>query len=298
MRIAHRQLGMLLLGLALVALGRAQPAVEQAGLLNLNGGDTTITRRHNSWTRIAGLGVPKDGRFQVFAPNQNENVYTRNWSGPFYGFDQVIETFELTGRPYRFKPVNLYYHTYSASKDAALEALHRVYAWVGRQPLHPVFASDYVRKVLDFNRMVVARTPAGYRIRGGGELRTVRVSRPSGRPDWARSRGLAGMAPAPEGRYLSLSGPSAKLVLAGGRPDRSQPYLAEANARLREFRRTSQGLRFGLAGQVPLEFALAGAGHCRLQADGKPLAPLRRQDGLTHYRLERRHREFDLACGP
>ena len=28
--------------------------------------------------------------FQVYAPMQNENVYTNNWTGPFYGFERVI----------------------------------------------------------------------------------------------------------------------------------------------------------------------------------------------------------------
>ncbi|MBK7301294.1 MAG: hypothetical protein IPI79_13820 [Moraxellaceae bacterium] len=30
-----------------------------AGVLNMNGGDTTITRSNNSWTRIAGLKLKK-----------------------------------------------------------------------------------------------------------------------------------------------------------------------------------------------------------------------------------------------
>ncbi|WP_201800302.1 hypothetical protein, partial [Enterobacter hormaechei] len=63
-----------------------------AGVLNLNGGDTTITRSSPSWTEIAPLGIDKGpGAYQVFAPNQNENVYTNDWTGPFYGFDRLIE---------------------------------------------------------------------------------------------------------------------------------------------------------------------------------------------------------------
>ena len=52
----------------------------------------------------------------------NENVYTNDWTGPFYGFRDVIDTFRMTGEPRRLKPINLYYHTYSASKVAALKA--------------------------------------------------------------------------------------------------------------------------------------------------------------------------------
>jgi len=150
--------------------------VARAGLLNMNGGDTVITRSRNSWTQIAGPGMPRPGGlYQVFAPNQNENVYTNLWTGPFYGFRRVIETFELTGTPYRFKPVNIYYHTYAATKTASLQALHEVYRWALAQPLHPVHASEYIRKVLDFNDFVVARGENGYRLTGNGDLRTVRL---------------------------------------------------------------------------------------------------------------------------
>ncbi|MCD6061019.1 MAG: hypothetical protein K0S16_1330, partial [Moraxellaceae bacterium] len=269
---------------------------ERAGLYNMNGGDTTITKRFTSWTRIAGIGVAKGGRFQVFAPNQNENVYTNDWTGPFYGFDRVIETFELTDRPYRFKPVNLYYHFYSASKEASLQALHRIYRWIGTQPLHPVWGSDYIRKVLDYNSLVIARTPQGFRVRGGGEMRTLRVSQPDWQPDFAASRQLAGMAPAPEGRYLSLAGGSAEIVRAG-KSAGVRPWLAEANARLSAFERRGSGLRFGLSGLAPLEFALGGATHCRLHAGETTLAPQRRSGDLQHFRLEQSDvHDLDLDC--
>lgn len=280
-----------------VATPNALEESARAGLLNMNGGETTITRSRNSWTHIAGLGLPRNGHFQVFAPNQNENVYTNLWNGPFYGFDRVIETFELTDKPYRFKPVNLYYHTYSASKTASLNALHRIYAWVGKQDLHPVFGSEYIRKVHDFNRMVVARTPTGFRVRGAGDLRTLRLPQDKGfAPDWSASAGLAGSHPAPEGTYLHLAGMTADVILASS--SLRLPYLAEANARLSAFERDGKDLRFGLAGHVPLSFALANAQGCRLTAGGRPLLPYRQAAGLNHYRLEH-HAEsaFKLDCG-
>ena len=280
-----------------VATASALDEAAKAGLLNMNGGETTITRSRNTWTRIAGLGLQRNGHFQVFAPNQNENVYTNNWTGPFYGFDRVIETFELTDRPYRFKPVDLYYHVYSGSKPASLNALHRVYAWVAQQSLHPVFAADYIRKVLDFNSMVIARTPEGFRVRGAGELRTLRIpGGVPGAPDWAASPGVAGMSAAPEGSYLHLSGAAAELSLAA--PARTQAFLAEANARLSGFERRDGNLYFGLDGHVPLAFALANARGCRLTAGNRVLHPHHQAAGLDHYRLEH-HAEsaFKLDCG-
>jgi len=288
-----------------VATPAALAEVEKAGLLNMNGGDTDITRSRNSWTRIAGLGVEKDGRYQVFAPNQNENVYTNLWTGPFYGFERVIETFELTDRPYRFKPVNLYFHVYAASKTASLTSLHRIYAWAGKQDLHPVYASDYIRKVLDFNHMTVARTADGYRIRGNGDLRNLHVPGMLRSVDWAASTGLAGMSAAPEGSYLGLADGSADIVLmpatpkAGTQRTTKQPYLASANARTQGFVRNGRDLAFGLQGRMPLEFALANSDSCTLSTKGREIKPWRAEAGLRHFRLEQ-HAEpaFELRCRP
>ncbi|MGB6055505.1 MAG: bifunctional glycoside hydrolase 114/ polysaccharide deacetylase family protein, partial [Burkholderiaceae bacterium] len=127
------------------------------GFLNINGGDTLITESNNSWTAIAAQGVRKNGWYQVYAPNQNENVYTHEWHGPFYGFQRVIETFRMTGEPRRFKPVNIYYHFYSASKPASLAALHKIYRWAAQQPLTRIYTSQYIRKVLDFEATTLAR---------------------------------------------------------------------------------------------------------------------------------------------
>jgi peptidoglycan/xylan/chitin deacetylase (PgdA/CDA1 family) len=114
--------------------GDAQPAAaalqvaESRGLLNMNGGETVITRANPSLTAVAPLGVGRRTAhgarlWQTYAPMMNENVYTNLWTGPFYGFARVIETFELTGAPRRLKPIDLYFHTYSASKRASLTAL-------------------------------------------------------------------------------------------------------------------------------------------------------------------------------
>jgi hypothetical protein len=103
--------------------------------------------------------------FQTYAPMQNENVYTNNWTGPFYGFERVIETFEMTERPLRLKPVNIYYHTYIASKRASIASLHKVYGWaqeqLRQQQLHPIYTSEYIERTLDWRRATVARTASG-----------------------------------------------------------------------------------------------------------------------------------------
>ncbi|MGN6388318.1 MAG: bifunctional glycoside hydrolase 114/ polysaccharide deacetylase family protein, partial [Burkholderiaceae bacterium] len=173
------------------------------GYLNMNGGDTLITNSRNTWTAIAAQGVRKDGWYQVYAPNQNENIYTGDWTGPFYGYQRAIETFALTGAPHRFKPIDIYYHFYSATKQASLAALRKAYDWAVAQPLSPLFPSQYIRKVLDFESTTLARDlkTGDLLVRTGADLRTLRLPEGAAMPSLARSDGIAGVSPGPAGDY-------------------------------------------------------------------------------------------------
>ena len=122
----------------------------------MNGGEKVITASSDIWTGIAPIGINKGGNYQVYAPNQNENMYTNEWTGPFYGYANVIETFERTDKPIRFKPVAIYYHSYSGSKEASLKALKKVYDWALERELYNVFVSEYTAKVLLFTTLALA----------------------------------------------------------------------------------------------------------------------------------------------
>jgi hypothetical protein len=272
----------------------ALAAARRGNLLNMNGSDTIITHSAPTWTLIKGIGLPKGDEYQVYAPNQNENIYTNEWSGPFYGFERVLETFELTESPHRFKPVNIYYHTYIASKTAALESLLRVYRWAQSQPLHPVFASDYARKVLDFNTMVIARDNDGWRVKGNGELRTLRLPEALPLPALTNNtHGVAGYREDGPGRYLHLSGADAHWQPGSD----SLPYLQQANGRLTTFARNDDGMQFSLAGHTNLEFAIGNADGCSLNHNDEPLKPVRRDGTLYHYRSAKHElEELRLHC--
>lgn len=260
----------------------AVQATDAAGLLNMNGGDTTATLAHPTLTRVEGLGIARGRGFQVFAPNQNENVYTSDWTGPYYGFERVIETYDFTERPRRLKPINVYFHTYLLTKRAGVQSFERILDHVLRQETTPVHASAYARKVLDFQRLVVARSGEGWRIRGAQDLRTLRLPAALGAPDLARSRGVAGHREAAEGRYVHLGQADAELLT--GAPA-AQPRLESANARISAYERSETTQRWTLEGEVPLEFTLADAGACRVQVAGRELQAVRRQGSLAHFRL-------------
>lgn len=291
----NKQVKILLWSGNCVSTPEALKDTYQQSVLNMNGGDTTITRSKNSWTRISGLGVPKAGYFQVFAPDQNENVYTNLWTGPFYGFERVIETYQLTESPYRFKPIDIYYHLYNVTKTASLNTLYKIYDWALGQPINTIYPSQYIKKVLDFNQYVVAKTPQGYRLRGDGNLLTVRLPETGSDIDFLQSNNVAGIAPGPKARYVSLSTGDADLVLGSST---NQPYLAWSNGHLTHFQRQGRGFNFDLKGYQPLLFALAHADGCHLTMNNKPLTPTKITGGNQIYQLSSyESHALRLDCG-
>ena len=246
------------------------------GYLNMNGGDTMITESRNSWTEIAAHGVRKEGWYQVFAPNQDENVYTNNWTGPFYGFERVIETFKLTDEPIRFKPVDIYYHFYAGTKPASIVALNKIHRWAVAQPYTHLFASQYIRKVLDFENTSYARAidSDALIIRTGKNLRTLRLPPGGAAPSLSASSGLAGVAPGPSGQYLIMSGGEARMVMQP--QEKAVIALYEASGAVSDFKRSeaagSKWLNFTLAANGNATFSVSGASRCSATADGKSLS--------------------------
>jgi polysaccharide biosynthesis protein PelA len=234
------------------------------GLLNMNGGDTVITNDNPSLTAVAPLGVYKGQYFQVFAPNQNENIYTNNWTGPFFSYQRAIETFKLTNKPRRLKPINIYYHFYSATKRSSLRALTTVYDWALRQQTFKIYASDYINKVLDFNRLVIAKIPNGWMLRGNTYLRELRIPKKWGVPDLFNSQNVIGFKAYLNSYYIHL-GPAlqTRLILTNNKIA-TIPYLVSANGFVEGFSRHNNETIIKLKGYLPLKFALANVGQCQV----------------------------------
>ncbi len=288
----------------------ALKAVHDAGLLNINGGDTLISKATPTLTAVGALGITKGNYLQVYAPITNENIYTNLWQGPFYGYERVLETFEMTDKPRRIKPVGIYYHTYAVTKAAGLKALKKVYDWALKQPLHPIRTSEFIRKVQDFHTYAIAYDGQGWRVHGAGHLRTLRL--PQRASDLthtlARSEGVAGVSQGVEGSYLHLTGARAWVARPDAAPESSLPsaagvWLHDANARVLDWQRKQQGQRteFTLQGHVPLQFSVMGMSPtCKLSANGKPLAPTNTSDNgrinLRTFRLTDASAHIQVVC--
>ncbi|GHD64112.1 bifunctional glycoside hydrolase 114/ polysaccharide deacetylase family protein [Jeongeupia chitinilytica] len=278
--------------------GDCEPAPDavaltrKAGVLNMNGGDTVITRRLPSLTAVAPIGLPYGGELQIFAPNQNENVYTNNWTGPFYGYRQAIETFELTDGARRYKPINVYLHFYAASKRASLDAVHQVIGWTLKQPTTTLFASQYIERARSFFSTAIARDGDGFAIHAGA-LRTVRIPATLGYPDLAASRNVAGFSEHGTERYVHLADGDAYLALQTATP--TTPYLADASGVLSKWQTAPGRLSFALDSTRPLTFALANATRCSVRADNAVLTP-RKEAALQRYALNRHAAQIDIRC--
>lgn len=226
-------------------------------LENMNGGGATISNDEQTVTRVPPLGYVINGQLQVYAPIASEQVYANAWQGPFYGFNRVIETMQLTENPLRLKPMHIHYHFYSGSKTESINALKSVYDWTIKQESRPIWISEYSRKVLDFQNITMSRRVDGaWDIRGLSALRTLRLPASSGWPDLERSKGVVGVRNTKQGRYVHLS-PDHGQVLLFTKPDPPlSAYLSHSNGEIEEWQKTAEGIQFQMRAHTPLEVVI------------------------------------------
>lgn len=267
-------------------------------LNNINGGPNKIVDGFFSLASVDPLGVYFGKYFQIFATAVNEDTLTNLWNGPYYGFASVIDIFEKTESPLRLKPIDIYYHFYSASKYASLKALETVYDWALKQPTHPIFEYDYANKVLDFNRTTLSDTlDGGIEIRTHSDLRELRLPQNMGYPDLTRSRNVIGLAAKGDDNYIHL-GPASTSILYLTNKKPAEPYLVEANARVIQFKRNKKELQLHLKGYVPILFTLANLDHCQVYQGKHQLKGdvNKKYGGLTYQLAGNDSHELDIRC--
>jgi hypothetical protein len=256
--------------------GRCNPTpsalriASEAGLLNMNGGDTRMDPLFPSYSYVAPLTRLREDQVQVHAGAANDNIFTAGLSEPAWGFRNVLATFRNTEVPEalwmpkrparRVAPVNVYFHFFSASQPASMRALSEVVASSLAMDVAPVFASDYVRKVQGFLGARLERVGEGHwRIRDFGDCRTLRFDQPEGKPNLSRSRGCLGFRWEEGGRlYVHLAaGEEAEVVLDrwGEIPG---PYLESASHGVEAFERAPDRVRFRSRGVGEGRMVIAG----------------------------------------
>ncbi|MBJ6136154.1 endo alpha-1,4 polygalactosaminidase [Marinobacter litoralis] len=271
-------------------------AVRELGLVNVNGGDTHPLPFDSELAGVWPDARPIGDELQVYAPVMNENVYTNLWTGPFFGYRNVIESFKILESHNRLKPMGIYYHFYSGTKPEALQALKEIYDYALSQPVTPLYLSDYAKRVQgQYYSALLQPDDNSYRWRGIQPPSTVRISQ-NQYPDLTNSRGVAGYHDVGDVRFVHLSGSDPLLVLA---PEPSPgPMLDSANAQLISWQRSRKNSHWSIQiefkGYQPLEFSLSGTSECRV--NGTRLIQ-ETSNGLLHFQSDTQQAgRFDMEC--
>ena len=228
----------------------AVAAVREAGIGNINGGDTRLDSDHPSYGFVAPLGRPVGAERQVYAAMSNENTYTDLWTARFFAYRHVLTTIRRTEMPIRVKPINVYYHTYSAERVASLNAVLQVLTEANQQEIAPITTSRYVAIANGFYRAELHRVgDRAWQVRNRGQLATIRFDMASQLAvDMDRSLGVLGERPLHGSLYVALDpADPAPLVVLTDRADAvapaptSNPYLLESRWPVSHLRRTETG---------------------------------------------------------
>lgn len=268
---------------------------EALGLANMNGGNCELPLDQPVLAHVPSVGRYVDGMLHVYAQAQNENVYTNEWRGPFYGFRDVIRMFRFTEAPRRLKPINIYYHFYSGTKPAGITALDEVYQYALEQESHPTLVSEMTERIRGFLSAELARRIDGtWEMRNLGALRSLRLDRRLGWPDPARSQGVAGVREDAPGRFVNLASGS-QVVLALGSDPPEEPHLLWANAALVSWSVDRHRVRFRLKGHVDVSLEIGGCSASGSARGGR----IRRGSAPGTTRIDFRSRdtqEVSLSC--
>jgi len=228
-----------------------EPAVARSdalGLLNINGGDGRFDVETNSYANVAPLATQVGKLTQYYTSNANDNIYANDWTGPYYGLRNVLQTWEKTESPRRIGALNVYYHIFTGERWSAVKALEEVYDYAIARDIAPVFTTDYVRMVQGFmSAEIVREGEATWRMRNYGLLRTVRFDDDNRFPDLSRSANVLGYWQYQGSLYVFLGEASESVItLASAAP--SQPYVALASHRILDWQAEGGAISFGLEG--------------------------------------------------
>ena len=287
---------------------KALAMVYDAGLKNVNGGDTRFDEEYPSYSWVSPIGRKVGNYQQIYASSSNENTYTSLWSRRFYGYKYVLSTIKNTESPIRLKPFNLYYHMYSGEKEASLKALLTDLDYARTQELTPVTTSHYVNMANGFyTTRITALGTNRWRISDREGLATIRFDNAEGRAvDFNTSSGVIGQRHYQGSLYVYLDENNPEAIIAlrqmalkhGTEAAANVPYLVQSRWQImklkqqgRSFSFISQGFGRGdMEWSVPFngvyEIKVDGGKHYTQRVTGKHLKFTLDDNAVTPRRIQ------------
>lgn len=237
-----------------------EAAVEEsrnAGLRNINGGDTRFDREYPSYAWVAPIGKPVGNQQQIYASSSNENTYTEMWTDRFYGFRYLKRTLENTETPIRIKPFNIYYHTYTGAKLASLNALKENIEYARSSDLCPIWASEYAGIADGFyTTKIETLGNKKWKILNRGALETIRFDNATfDVVDYQHSSGVIGHRHYQGSLYVALDAQENEPVIAltsnlryDNQSIASTPYLIESQWPVSSVKKNKKSFSFSASG--------------------------------------------------
>ena len=239
-------------------------------ILNVNGGYTVISNASPWLTNVAPIGLERGVYYQIYTGAENENVYTNDWLGPFWGFKKVVQTFKLTNSPRRLKPIDVYYHLYSGSKTASLNALKYIFDWAIKQEVTPIFTSEYIPKAMDYYTVSMANDADVWLVEGMIDLKTLRIEKKDASIDLGSSRSVVGLKHFENHTYLSLDDTATHLIKTStGDAMAQRSYLTSSNAKIVDYKNGIKNQQITFDGHVALKLNFHMQAGCRLESSPK-----------------------------
>jgi hypothetical protein len=232
---------------------------REAGVYNINGGDTRLDSEYPSYSFVAPIGLRVGDERQIYSSNSNENTYTNLWTGRFFGFRYLQRTIANTENPMRITPVNVYFHMYSGEKEASLAALKENLNYMREQAVIPVATSDYAAMANGFySAQILPQGDLRWLVKNRGALQTVRFDAADYAVDVANSRGVLGYKTFQNNLYVALDPAVNEVLVALAKmPANTKPYLIESHWQVENLYTDEKTTSFDAAGY--------GEGHMRWQ---------------------------------
>ncbi|MDP1975242.1 MAG: hypothetical protein Q8K37_04650, partial [Alphaproteobacteria bacterium] len=189
-----------------IAFESALKILKNNGIYNINGGYTRFDPEFPSYAFVGPIGRDEGDEWQIYTSSNNENTYTDDWTGKFFGYRYITDTFERTETPYRLKPLNLYYHMYSAEKTSSLKALKDNYDYINKQEKISLTAKQFVKIANGFFSTELQKLgDKKWLILNRGNTNTFRFDYATLLEiDWAQSKGIIGYNHFQGSLYVSL----------------------------------------------------------------------------------------------
>ncbi len=272
--------------------------VYKLHLLNFNGGDTDITNKHPWLSYIAPLGLGRGEYYQIYTGAQDENVYTNDWRGPFWGFKKVVQTFKLTEAPRRLKVIDIYFHYYSGSKRASLTALDYVFNWAMKQDINPMFTSLYIPKVMDYYTLSLAQGKNSYFVAGVKNLKTLRLDNSKMYVDMNNSKNILGFKDDKSHKYIHIGNRSEALVKLSKNMHNTNAYLVSTNAAILKSEKEEDGFSMELSSYLPIRLELNIPKNCRYQFTNMAPTITKKGDIISFSYKYKTKVGFNVKCKP